>query len=770
METENTARRAVAFAAFVALAAAAWALGLADLRPRAGLLPADGVGRLPPEAVERHLGRIAAGPHSVGTQEHGRVRDYIVAELSAAGLAPSVQRTTAVWDAGGLYRVADLENIVVEVPGRDPGGRAVLVASHYDSAPLAPGAADAGASCAGMIEIARALRQGPPPANPVVFLFSDGEEWGLLGARAFIDEHPLAGRIGAVVNLEARGSGGRPFVFEVSGNAGALLDVLSSSGAPLLGASYADEGYRQTGNDTDFTAFRKAGMPGYNLAFFDDWETYHTALDTPHRLSRETLALHAESAYRLARRLADSPLDSLSEEDESVYTSLPAGTVLRYDEGWALPLALVALAAAAALWAYGARRAGGVNARGTLRALGALVLAPAVATCILYGLHWLLAREFDQRLVRWPQFDLFLAGALLAAAGLVWLVLLAARGAGRLEFHLASCVLLGALAFVASFVVPGASYLFLIAAALACLLAAWRLWRARRPTNPLADAVACGLIVSPLVFLWSQPVALLAVALGARGQLVIVPLFALLAALVISAAPDLPAGARRLAPVALLVLAAGCYLFAFKGARFDSRNPLRDHVVLAADLNERRQFWATLDPKNDEWSEQLFKEGELQNLGTFFGGAELPALTAPAAGPLPEGPAAERRESAGEELVLWVKPAQGAAALRLDAFTTLPLRSVTVNGKVLRPSRRLEGSNRAQFSCVYLNPSPEGFPVSIETEGRGPVSVSLVDVHYWGDAKPAGLPGPRPEHIIAGPDKLTDCTLVRRSFVFDGGR
>src|ERR1700674_4151637 len=99
MGNDFSAKRVLAVAVYVAITASAWVLGLADLRPRAGLLPADGVGRLPVETIEKHIGRIALRPHSVGTPEHDRVRDYILSELTGAGLAPSVQQVTTVWDA-----------------------------------------------------------------------------------------------------------------------------------------------------------------------------------------------------------------------------------------------------------------------------------------------------------------------------------------------------------------------------------------------------------------------------------------------------------------------------------------------------------------------------------------------------------------------------------------------------------------------------------------------------------------------------------------------
>jgi Zn-dependent M28 family amino/carboxypeptidase len=65
-----------------------------------------------------------------------------------------------------------------------------LLAAHYDSVPTGLGASDDGAAVAAMLETLRALRAGSPPRNEVMVLLTDGEEAGLLGATAFVDEHP----------------------------------------------------------------------------------------------------------------------------------------------------------------------------------------------------------------------------------------------------------------------------------------------------------------------------------------------------------------------------------------------------------------------------------------------------------------------------------------------------------------------------------------------------------------------------------------------------
>ena len=60
------------------------------------------------------------------------------------------------------------------------------------------------------------MLRGRPLARPVTFLFNEGEEMGLLGARAFMDGDPLRERIDTLINLEARGVSGPAVMFETS--------------------------------------------------------------------------------------------------------------------------------------------------------------------------------------------------------------------------------------------------------------------------------------------------------------------------------------------------------------------------------------------------------------------------------------------------------------------------------------------------------------------------------------------------------------------------
>lgn len=113
----------------------------------------------------------------------------------------------------------------------------------------------------------------------MIFLFSDAEEPGLVGAQAFVTEHPWATEVGAVVNLEARGTEGLSLLFDTSENNGWLIDAYAETAPRPVANSLYYELYKVAPNNTDFTVYRRAGIPGVNVAFTEGGARYHSPLD-----------------------------------------------------------------------------------------------------------------------------------------------------------------------------------------------------------------------------------------------------------------------------------------------------------------------------------------------------------------------------------------------------------------------------------------------------------------------------------------------------------
>ncbi|MCF6225584.1 MAG: M28 family peptidase [Xanthomonadales bacterium] len=177
-------------------------------------------------ALSQHVEVIAAKPHPLGSVANREVRDYIVAYFESLGLETEVQKTTVVYklphQSNKTTMIGNVENIIARLPGsgiglKDDASDLVLM-SHYDSRSDGPGAGDAAASVAAIMEVARIVTNEQAPVHDVVFLITDGEEMGLLGAQGYFRQHPLAANSGLILNFEARGSYGVSSMFETSSN------------------------------------------------------------------------------------------------------------------------------------------------------------------------------------------------------------------------------------------------------------------------------------------------------------------------------------------------------------------------------------------------------------------------------------------------------------------------------------------------------------------------------------------------------------------------
>lgn len=171
--------------------------------------------------------------HPVGSAADAAVRQRIVARLTELGYQPRVQESFVCDETG---RCADVKNIMARLDGRE-AGPAVMIASHYDSVPAGPGASDDGAGTVCVLEIARALKASPQLRHPVIFLIDEGEEAGLFGAVAFVQDDPWAKEVRAVVNMDNRGTSGPATMFE-TGNANEWLMRLYAGAIAAAGHEF----------------------------------------------------------------------------------------------------------------------------------------------------------------------------------------------------------------------------------------------------------------------------------------------------------------------------------------------------------------------------------------------------------------------------------------------------------------------------------------------------------------------------------------------------
>ena len=353
-----------------------WALGaalllaavlavFATVPPHPRNAAATPAGAFSAERAMTDVRAIARAPHPTGSQEDARVRAYLAARLSGMGLAvrfaahpisATGREVSANWSGGPAS--AQVINVIGVAPGRDRSAPAVLLMAHHDTVWASPGAPDDTAGVASALEIVRALRSGPPLARDLVVLFTDGEEVGLEGARGFFAADPERGRIGAVVNLEARGGGGRTAMFETGRDNGGMMRLFATAVHAPNATSLSSFIYEQLPNDTDFTLAKRAGLGGFNFAFIGRPELYHSPLATPARLDQGAMQDMGAQALDVVRALA-SAQRLPGAAPNLVYFDLFSLVLVHYPQAWGwgvLALAALLLGAAVARSREPARR------------------------------------------------------------------------------------------------------------------------------------------------------------------------------------------------------------------------------------------------------------------------------------------------------------------------------------------------------------------------------------------------------------------------------
>jgi hypothetical protein len=292
-----------------------------------------------------HVKKISLKQHYVGSKEHKIVQNYIVEELNKMGLETEIQTQTAVnkkWVAA-----TTAQNIIAKIKGSE-NGKALMLLSHYDSSTHSSlGASDAGSGVATILEGVRAfLSKNKTPKNDIIILLSDAEELGLLGAQAFVNQHPWTKNIGLVLNFEARGSGGPSYMLmETNGKNSKLLSEFLAAEPNFPATNSLMYGvYKKLPNDTDLTVFRQnANINGLNFAFIGDHFDYHTAQDSYERLDRETLLHQADYLTSSLNYFAFSDLENLDSNEDFVYLNFPFLKLLTYPFSLATPLLIIAI-------------------------------------------------------------------------------------------------------------------------------------------------------------------------------------------------------------------------------------------------------------------------------------------------------------------------------------------------------------------------------------------------------------------------------------------
>lgn len=226
------------------------------------------------------------------TPENAKARAWLVSELRRLGVDAVDGRYEFPFTMPRRGRPDSVSGVNVAglIRGSVDPERILVVSAHYDhvgtrNGEIFNGSDDNASGTAAALQVAAHLKANPP-RHSVMIVFFDAEEMGLLGARAFVANPPVAlGRFAANVNMDmvSRSDSGVLWV------AGAtpypqfkpLLEALAAEAPVTLKLGY-DTG---TGRDnwmqlSDQGAFHAAGIPAL-LFSVEDHADYHRPTDDP---------------------------------------------------------------------------------------------------------------------------------------------------------------------------------------------------------------------------------------------------------------------------------------------------------------------------------------------------------------------------------------------------------------------------------------------------------------------------------------------------------
>ena len=722
------------------------------------------------------LQTIARNPHPIASNEHAEVRRFIVERLAATGLTAEIQERTAVTRSGGGPFVAGtVRNIIARLKGTSHT-KAVVIVGHYDSAATSRGASDDGSAVAAMLETARALTVGPRLKNDVIFLFTDGEEAGLLGAKAFIDDPVWRQDIGLALNFEARGNSGPSYMFETSPNNRWLVEEFAKAASYPLASSLAPEIYKLLPNDTDLTVFKEANLPCLNFAFIGGKVYYHSLIDDARSIDERSLQHQGSYMLSLARHFGNLDLTTARAGDEgnAVYFNLLGGYFVRYSVNWTHPLVAMVALVFIAVMVLGFRRRlltlSGVS-MGSLAFLINLIVAPAVIF-----LAWQVILRMHAGYAQIPQGDtynshLYMVGFVAFAVAVSYATYRLFRKKVSL-YNLAAGALGWWMVFTvaSAFYLPGVNYLFAWPL-LFSLVALWLTfsWKDASPITAKKVVVIC-LCVVPSIILIAPVIHQLFVALTVSLAGPVMIAVALLAGPLIPHF-ELASFKNKWALPGALTLAGMTFILAGGlTSGFDADHPKPDSVFYVLDTDKSKAIWASSDHAPDQWTSQFLSA--TAGKGTMFDyfplsprlflkvEAPMAALTAPEARLIEESP-----NGAARTLRLHISSPRQAPVVSIYVDQGDQVIEASIDGKPI------DGGQppilTAGFLAGHLYGLPaDGVDLVLKTKPSQSVKIRLVDRSYELPHTIGTSFRPRPADLIPAALSNSDSTFVSKTFTF----
>ncbi len=676
-------------------------------------------------------------PHPADSAADDALRARLVATLQQMGLKPIIRDQFACNDfaKARLVACARVRNVVAMLGPST--GKALLLSAHYDSVPVGPGAADDGIGVATLLEVASILKDRPLH-RPIILLFNEGEELGLVGARAFLAD-PLSRNVDSLLNFEARGVNGPVTMFETNEPNGAAIATYSSAVQRPFASSLSTDLARLIPNDTDVTVYKERGWVTLNSAIVGNETRYHSPGDDLAGLDPGSVQDMGNEGLALASQLSTGPPQATGDRiffdvAQRMFVQMPLAVgmvclllligglaVLSWVRGSLSrgTATVVAMLAAGAASGWGAVTIMGLLRAGTYwRSTPEIAFLAIYATILLVqiGVLRTIGTSMERRTLR----------------AICWLVFV---------------LLGGALALVA----PGAIIYFLIPPAVALLGIVTSRWCAR------AEAIGGLLAVVVLFVTWGELLSALETLFSPGPLWVVAPLAAILIApALIEAHAVFERTSRRMLLLSSAVLALLGWLLAGMAPAYSQDHQQRFTIEHVTEFPSGKSSWSILNdggrlPPGLEHMAQWHR-GKLdfsERMRALAPAPALPSIQAASIQPI------EVVSNGAERTVRIRLRANGAERILLVAPSEARIRAAGATGFIRGIAD--EGSS-AKYTISCTGRSCDGAELVMVLEQPKPVSMTIVGSRNG--LPPSAAPLVRARPPFARPQYVPDETIT----------
>ncbi|MBR4887584.1 MAG: Zn-dependent exopeptidase M28 [Clostridia bacterium] len=199
---------------------------------------------------------------------------------------------------------ATSHDVLAVIEGTEKPEESIVITGHYDSLPVGPGAWDNATGSAALMGLYLYFLENAPKRT-LRFVWCGSEEQGLLGSKAYIDQHE------ELVKNNVKFC----FNFDMCGTILGPNSIFITGGKEL--EDFVELFCRETGysamtrtgvHSSDSAPFADLGIPGIGLSRGTSTSEIHTSRDTMFPLGEKQLKENIDFATKMIARVADSVL------------------------------------------------------------------------------------------------------------------------------------------------------------------------------------------------------------------------------------------------------------------------------------------------------------------------------------------------------------------------------------------------------------------------------------------------------------------------------